>query len=126
MANVNKDRETLKRLVESYGKQDVLKYVNHLNEKWEPRYEGNAEMTAFINNAISCMGRECRNLKPHDLGLYNYLDFVGYGLNQLESIAPDLDQEEAARFLFKFYCLANKEGSDASDLYHTGGSVGWK
>lgn len=32
MANVNKDRETLKRLVESYGKQDVLKFVNHINE----------------------------------------------------------------------------------------------
>jgi hypothetical protein len=32
MNTVNKDRETLKRLVESYGKQDVLKFVNHLNE----------------------------------------------------------------------------------------------
>lgn len=32
MANVNKDRATLKRLVESYGKQDVLKFINHLNE----------------------------------------------------------------------------------------------
>jgi len=32
MNTVNRDRETLKRLVESYGKQDVLKFVNHLNE----------------------------------------------------------------------------------------------
>lgn len=32
MKQVDMDRETLKRLVESYGKQDVLKFVNHINE----------------------------------------------------------------------------------------------
>ena len=31
MANIHKDRAELKRLVESYGKQDVLKFVKHLN-----------------------------------------------------------------------------------------------
>ena len=32
MSNINKDRKELQRLVESYGKQDVMKYVNHLDE----------------------------------------------------------------------------------------------
>lgn len=32
MKQIDKDRKELKRLVESYGKQDVLKFVNHLNE----------------------------------------------------------------------------------------------
>ena len=32
MRTVNKDRESLKRIVESYGKEDVLKYVKHINE----------------------------------------------------------------------------------------------
>ena len=32
MRNLNKDRAELKRLVESYGKADVLKYVNHVDE----------------------------------------------------------------------------------------------
>ena len=32
MSNIHKDRAELKRLVESYGKTDVLKYVNHVDE----------------------------------------------------------------------------------------------
>ena len=32
MNTLNRDRNTLKRLVESYGKKDVLNYVRHLNE----------------------------------------------------------------------------------------------
>ena len=32
MNNINKDRTTLKKLVESYGKKDVLNFVRHLNE----------------------------------------------------------------------------------------------
>ena len=32
MKEIDKDRATLKRLVESYGKKDVLEYVNHINE----------------------------------------------------------------------------------------------
>lgn len=32
MRQIDKDRNILKRLVESYGKEDVLNYVNHLNE----------------------------------------------------------------------------------------------
>ena len=33
MNNVNLDRAILNRLVESYGKTDVLKFVSHLNEE---------------------------------------------------------------------------------------------
>ena len=32
MTTLNRDRNTLKRLVESYGKNDVLNFVRHLNE----------------------------------------------------------------------------------------------
>lgn len=32
MKTIDKDRAELKRLVESYGKEDVLNYVKHLNE----------------------------------------------------------------------------------------------
>ena len=32
MKQIDKDRKELQRLVESYGKQDVMKYVNHLDE----------------------------------------------------------------------------------------------
>ena len=35
MNTLNRDRNTLKRLVESYGKKDVLNYVRHLNEASE-------------------------------------------------------------------------------------------
>lgn len=32
MKQIDKDRKELQRLVESYGKQDVLNYINHLDE----------------------------------------------------------------------------------------------
>lgn len=32
MSTVNRDRNELRRLVESYGKEDVLNYINHLDE----------------------------------------------------------------------------------------------
>lgn len=32
MKTIDKDRNSLKRLVEAYGKEDVMKYVNHLDE----------------------------------------------------------------------------------------------
>ena len=35
MNNINKDRNTLKGLVESYGKKDVLNFVRHLNESFD-------------------------------------------------------------------------------------------
>ena len=33
MNTLSRDRNTLKRLVESYGKKDVLTFINHLNEE---------------------------------------------------------------------------------------------
>ena len=35
MTTLNRDRNTLKRLVESYGKKDVLNFVRHLNESFD-------------------------------------------------------------------------------------------
>ena len=34
MKQIDKDRKELQRLVESYGKDDVMKYVNHINESF--------------------------------------------------------------------------------------------
>ena len=43
MKQIDKDRKELQRLVESYGKEDVMKYVNHLDEDY-------AETPPFILN----------------------------------------------------------------------------
>ena len=59
MNALNRDRNILKRLVESYGKQDVLKYVNTINEsevnyknwdKWD-RYSW-SEFTQAVDGII--------------------------------------------------------------------------
>ena len=39
MNTLNRDRNVLKRLVESYGKDDVLNYVRHLNESAGYQYQ---------------------------------------------------------------------------------------
>ena len=36
MNTVKQDRESLKRLVEAYGKEDVVKFIRHINESEEP------------------------------------------------------------------------------------------
>lgn len=36
MNTVKQDRESLKRLIEAYGKEDVVKFIRHLNESEEP------------------------------------------------------------------------------------------
>lgn len=49
MNTVNKDRESLKRLVESYGKNDVMKFVNSLKEEFN---EDNDAQTYLIELGI--------------------------------------------------------------------------
>lgn len=48
MNTLNRDRNTLKRLVESYGKKDVLNFVRHLNENINGLTE--EEKSAVINS----------------------------------------------------------------------------
>lgn len=48
MNTLNRDRNTLKRLVESYGKKDVLNFVRHLNENINGLTE--EEKNAVINS----------------------------------------------------------------------------
>ncbi len=48
MRTIEKDRAALRCLVESYGKEDVMKYVNHLNEAIdESQTKKDAIMKAF-------------------------------------------------------------------------------
>ena len=56
MKQIDKDRNSLKRLVESYGKKDVLNYVRHLNENtddwWddEDDFEKYEELEDIVRN----------------------------------------------------------------------------
>ena len=56
MNQIDKDRNILRRLVESYGKRDVIKFVNHLNEEDSfsfPDYEDLfSKMREFHDNHI--------------------------------------------------------------------------
>lgn len=51
MNTVNRDRNTLRRLVESYGKEDVVKYVRHLNEEYYT-LPGRPANIDFVLNSI--------------------------------------------------------------------------
>lgn len=53
MNTLNRDRNILKRLVESYGKKDVLNYVRHLNEDfddWEDEFPYDDQQIERIQN----------------------------------------------------------------------------
>ena len=45
MNTLSRDRNTLKRLVESYGKKDVIRFLNNLNEA---SYSTNKPTTAVV------------------------------------------------------------------------------
>ena len=49
MKQIDKDRAELKRLVESYGKADVVKFVKHLNEESEEYSDGD-----YIASILNC------------------------------------------------------------------------
>ena len=53
MSTINKDKAELRRLVESYGKKDVLNFVKHLNEDWEQDFaKEKAEREYWFNIQI--------------------------------------------------------------------------
>lgn len=56
---VNKDRTILKRLVESYGKEDVMKYVNHLNESRDDDMNAVQNCVNTIARLTGCSDEEC-------------------------------------------------------------------
>jgi hypothetical protein len=65
MKTIDKDRATLKRLVESYGKQDVLKFVKHLNEESEEYSDG--DYIASILNSMCNSPRYTRANQIEDI-----------------------------------------------------------
>ena len=52
MNTLNRDRNTLKRLVESYGKKDVLNFVRHLNESANASGYTSLQLADLIDAAI--------------------------------------------------------------------------
>ena len=52
MTTLNRDRNTLKRLVESYGKKDVLNFVRHLNESANLSGYTSLQLADLIDAAI--------------------------------------------------------------------------
>ncbi len=82
MNTVNRDRETLKRLVESYGKQDVLKFVKHLNEESEEYSDGD-----YIASMLNSMCNSPRYTRA----------------NQIADISEDIaDESEEDSLLLDF------------------------
>ena len=104
MKTIDKDRNTLKRLVESYGKEDVVKFVKHIDEvAADPR-------VAFLDRVISrAEHRKWCGIKYNalrELGMNDIYGCIDYGVNEIKNLAPDIDDEEVARILFRIYYAA--------------------
>lgn len=77
MKQIDKDRKELQRLVEAYGKQDVLKFVKHLNEAYTGDYVEDiiAELQAPVALAFRNRGFDFDFFMGED---YNDTDAEGY------------------------------------------------
>lgn len=77
MNTLNRDRNTLKRLVESYGKKDVIRFLNNLNEA---SYSTNKPTTAVV----FCVDE--KNLPP---AIYDksIKDLVDYNIDETIALA---------------------------------------
>ena len=72
MNTLNRDRNTLKRLVESYGKKDVISFLNNLNET---NYSTNRPTTAVV----FCVDK--KHLSP-DIYDKSIKDLVDYNIDE--------------------------------------------
>ena len=72
MNTLNRDRNTLKRLVESYGKKDVISFLNNLNET---SYSTNRPTTAVV----FCVDK--KHLSP-DIYDKSIKDLVDYNIDE--------------------------------------------
>ena len=77
MNTLNRDRNTLKRLVESYGKKDVISFLNNLNET---DYSTNKPTTAVV----FCVDK--KHLSP-DIYDKSIKDLVDYNIDETIALA---------------------------------------
>ena len=77
MNTLNRDRNTLKRLVESYGKKDVISFLNNLNET---NYSTNKPTTAVV----FCVDK--KDLSP-DIYDKSIKDLVDYNIDETIALA---------------------------------------
>ena len=77
MNTLNRDRNTLKRLVESYGKKDVITFLNNLNET---SYSTNKPTTAVV----FCVDK--KHLSP-DIYDKSIKDLVDYNIDETIALA---------------------------------------
>lgn len=94
MKQIDKDRNTLKRLVESYGKKDVLNFINHLNESYEsypnvkelPYFteEDKKQYSKFINNYLRAPKRFINDFYIDRFGWEQSVRDVCFGLAKEE------------------------------------------
>ena len=68
MNTLNRDRNTLKRLVESYGKKDVIKFLNNLNEAG---YSTNRPTTAVL----FCVDKKHLSPAIYDKSIKDLVDY---------------------------------------------------
>lgn len=108
MNTLNKDRNILKRLVESYGKKDVLNFVRHLNENTNELTE--EEKTAILSSIdfyVFQSGGSSYAAEDDEYGIFDdaeiknnklilYIDGIGYDLIY--------DIDEAPNFEYT-YCI---------------------
>ena len=100
MNTLNRDRNTLKRLVESYGKKDVITFLNNLNET---SYSTNRPTTAVL----FCVDK--KHLSPY---IYDksIKDLVDYNIDETIALACTSRNHKDPGFFEVFVSSSDKLG----------------
>ena len=100
MNTLNRDRNTLKRLVESYGKKDVITFLNNLNET---SYSTNRPTTAVL----FCVDK--KDLSP-DIYDKSIKDLVDYNIDETIALACTSINHKDPGFFEVFVSSSDKLG----------------
>ena len=104
MNTLNRDRNILKRLVESYGKKDVITFLNNLNET---SYSTNRPTTAVL----FCVDK--KDLSP-DIYDKSIKDLVDYNIDDTIALACTSRNHKDPGF-FVFFVSSNDKLGDVLD-----------
>ena len=115
MKQIDKDRKELQRLVESYGKEDVMKYVNHLDE-------GNAspleEAKAVSKKAVAAYQQRIgKSLSYAELPILETLFYqvFGYGYNCHKKETEAKEQDDLRKRYPNAKVWVDKDGASHLD-----------
>ena len=81
MRTVKQDRAILQRLVESYGKADVVKFVKHINEdneSYEEDDDYDAARDAAVKRGIKAYERNIGPIDPENMNMLRTLLYSMY------------------------------------------------